>query len=199
MLATFIIGLREGLEAALIVGIIAAFLRRNGRSLTPMLIGVGAAVLLSLAVGIGLKLVEQSLPQAAQEGMEAIIGVVAGAVQGYFLTRLSYTVEPVKAAALTIPLPDLVTDALYSALVGEKLIDFPHMEKFDLETFKTHIRDKLNERLGEEVFHDVIVEQIDFLSKADIRSNMRRGSFTMKKGEKVVEGEAAPAEAAPSH
>ena len=32
---------------------IAAFLRRNGRSLTPMLIGVGAAVLLSLAVGIG--------------------------------------------------------------------------------------------------------------------------------------------------
>ncbi len=77
MLATFIIGLREGLEAALIVGIIAAFLRRNGRSLTPMLIGVGAAVLLSLAVGIGLKLVEQSLPQAAQEGMEAIIGVVA--------------------------------------------------------------------------------------------------------------------------
>lgn len=63
MLATFIIGLREGLEAALIVGIIAAFLRRNGRSLTPMLIGVGAAVLLSLAVGIGLKLVEQSLPR----------------------------------------------------------------------------------------------------------------------------------------
>lgn len=139
-------------------------------------------------------------------GLETVRGEVTsipvisdGAVQGYFLTRLSYTVEPVKAAALTIPLPDLVTDALYSALVGEKLIDFPHMEKFDLETFKTHIRDKLNERLGEEVFHDVIVEQIDFLSKADIRSNMRRGSFTMKKGEKVVEGEAAPAEAAPSH
>jgi high-affinity iron transporter len=77
VLATFIIGLREGLEAALIVGIIAAFLRRNGRSLTPMLIGVGAAVLLSLGVGIGLKMVEMSLPQQAQEGMEAIIGVVA--------------------------------------------------------------------------------------------------------------------------
>ena len=77
MLATFIIGLREGLEAALIVGIIAAFLRRHGRSLTPMLIGVGAAILLSLGVGVGLRLVEMGLPQAAQEGMEAIIGVVA--------------------------------------------------------------------------------------------------------------------------
>ncbi|MFT4108517.1 iron uptake transporter permease EfeU, partial [Propionicimonas sp.] len=77
MLATFVIGLREGLEAALIVGIIAAFLRRNGRSLTPMVVGVLAAVLLSLGVGVGLHLVERELPQAAQEGMETIIGTVA--------------------------------------------------------------------------------------------------------------------------
>jgi high-affinity iron transporter len=77
VLATFVIGLREGLEAALIVGIIAAFLRKNGRSLKPMALGVVAAVLLSLAVGVALKVIETNLPQAAQEGMEAIIGVVA--------------------------------------------------------------------------------------------------------------------------
>ncbi|TDT29821.1 iron uptake transporter permease EfeU [Naumannella halotolerans] len=77
MLATFIIGLREGLEAALIVGIIAAFLRRNGRSLVPMAIGVTAAIVISLLVGISLRFAEQSLPQAAQEGLETVIGVVA--------------------------------------------------------------------------------------------------------------------------
>lgn len=77
MLATLVIGLREGLEATLIVGIIAAFLRRNRVPLVPMWLGVGTAVLLSVAVGFGLQLVEQALPQAEQEGMETIIGVVA--------------------------------------------------------------------------------------------------------------------------
>ena len=77
MLATLVIGLREGLEAALIVGIIAAFLKRNGKSLVPMWIGVAAALVASVAVGVVLALVEQALPQAAQEGMESIIGLVA--------------------------------------------------------------------------------------------------------------------------
>jgi high-affinity iron transporter len=77
VLATLVIGLREGLEAALIVGIIAAFLKRNGASLKPMWIGVGAALALSIAVGFILQAIEASLPQAAQEGMEAIIGAVA--------------------------------------------------------------------------------------------------------------------------
>lgn len=77
MLATFVIGLREGLEAALIVSIIAAFLRNNGKSLAPMWLGVTLAVMLSLAVGVGLALVERALPQSAQEGLETIIGIVA--------------------------------------------------------------------------------------------------------------------------
>ncbi|TWP36488.1 iron uptake transporter permease EfeU [Leekyejoonella antrihumi] len=77
MLATFVIGLREGLEAALIVGIIAAFLRKNNKPLLPMWIGVAVAVALSIAVGLLLEIVEGSLPQSAQEGMETVIGVVA--------------------------------------------------------------------------------------------------------------------------
>lgn len=77
MLATFVIALREGLEAALIVGIIAAFLRKNGKSLTAMWAGVLLAVVLSVLVGVGLSLTERALPQASQEAMEATIGLVA--------------------------------------------------------------------------------------------------------------------------
>lgn len=77
MIATLVIALREGLEAALIVSIIAAFLRRNGESLRPMWIGVALAILFSVAVGLGLSLLEQSLPQSRQEALETVIGAVA--------------------------------------------------------------------------------------------------------------------------
>jgi len=139
-------------------------------------------------------------------GLETIRGEVtsipvisSGAVQGYFLTRLSYTVDPERVAALTIPVPDLITDALYTALVGEPLIDFPDMERFDLESFKTHIRDSLNERVGETVFHDVIVEQIDFLSKEDIRSNVQQGHSLKNNATVDAPASPPPPAAAPSH
>src|SRR6185437_14459835 len=77
MLATLVIGLREGLEAALIVGIVAAFLRNNGKSLAAMWVGVALAVMLSITVGVGLDIVEKTLPQARQEGMESVIGAIA--------------------------------------------------------------------------------------------------------------------------
>lgn len=51
--ATFLIGLREGLEAALVVGILVAYLTRVGRrdALPKLWTGVGLAVALALGVG----------------------------------------------------------------------------------------------------------------------------------------------------
>lgn len=77
MFATFIIGLREGLEAALIVSIIATFLKRNGQSLRTMWFGVIVATLLSIAVGVGLNVTANALPQAQQEALESVIGAIA--------------------------------------------------------------------------------------------------------------------------
>jgi FTR1 family protein len=84
MLPTFVIGLREGVEAALIVGIIAAFLAKDPRgreAMRWMWIGVAAAVGLCVAAGVALELVNQELPHREQEGLESVIAALAvGAV-----------------------------------------------------------------------------------------------------------------------
>lgn len=79
MLPTFVIGLREGVEASLIVGIIAAFLRQRGdlRQLKFVWYGVGAAVALCAALGIGLEIVNEQLPQKEQEMLETVIAFIA--------------------------------------------------------------------------------------------------------------------------
>ncbi|WHU45636.1 FTR1 family protein [Gordonia sp. L191] len=87
MLATLIIGLREGLEAALIVGIIAAFLRRQQRrdALRWMWIGVIVAILICVAVAIGLEVLSRDLPQQQQEALETVIGAIAVAMVTYMI------------------------------------------------------------------------------------------------------------------
>jgi high-affinity iron transporter len=82
MLPTFVIGLREGVEASLIVGIIAAFLRQRGaaRQLRWMWVGVATAVALCTAAAVGLQVVNSQLPQRQQEGLETVIALVAVAM-----------------------------------------------------------------------------------------------------------------------
>lgn len=87
MLTTFVIGLREGLEAALIVGIIAAFLKRNAPvgTLKYLWVGVGSAVAICLAGGIILSLISAYLPQRQQEMLECVIAAVAVVMISYMI------------------------------------------------------------------------------------------------------------------
>ncbi len=87
MLPTFVIGLREGLEASLIVGIIAAFLiqRDERRALRPMWIGVAIAIGLCVAVAVVLRLIGESLPFQQREFMEGMLALLAVAGVTYMV------------------------------------------------------------------------------------------------------------------
>lgn len=79
MFIPFLIMLREGIEAALIVGIVAGFLKKGGHgNLMPAVwVGVLLAVALSLFVGAGLQLFAAEFPQKQQELFEGVVGLIA--------------------------------------------------------------------------------------------------------------------------
>ena len=79
MLVAFLIMLREGIEASLIVGIIASYLAQTGRRqyLGAVWVGVGIAAALCAAVGIGLHAASAEFPQRQQELFETIVALVA--------------------------------------------------------------------------------------------------------------------------
>lgn len=99
MLPSFVIGLREGLEAALIVSIVAAFLRQHDRRdvMRWVWLGVAAAIALCLAVGIALHLVSKNLPYRQQEGLETVIALVAVAMVTYMVVWMRRNARELKA------------------------------------------------------------------------------------------------------
>jgi high-affinity iron transporter len=76
---TFLIGLREGLEASLVVGILVAYLVKsgNGHRLRPLWGGIAVAVGISLAFGALLQFTSAELSFQAQEAFGGFASLVA--------------------------------------------------------------------------------------------------------------------------
>jgi high-affinity iron transporter len=82
MLIAFLIMLREGIEAALIVGIVAGYLgQTGGRRLLPAVWGGAAlAAALCLALCLALNAASAEFPQRQQEFFEGVVALVAVAM-----------------------------------------------------------------------------------------------------------------------
>lgn len=97
-----------------------------------------------------------------------------GAVQGYFLARLVFTAEQKKLAAIRVPAENLLIDQVFGYLYGNPMIDFTRVDRLDIEAFRTGLRDSVNARVGEKLIYEVLVEQVDYLSKQEIRDNQAK-------------------------
>src|SRR5690606_27986933 len=133
MLANYLIGLREGLEAALVVGILVAYLVKiQRRDMLPWVwLGVAIAASVSVVVGAALTLGPQGLSFAAQEiiggGLSVVavglitwmifwMGKTARHLRRHLHTALDKAINVGKGAVLTMALLAVGREGLETAL-----------------------------------------------------------------------------------
>ncbi|GAA2136503.1 iron uptake transporter permease EfeU [Glycomyces algeriensis] len=141
MFATFLVGLREGLEAALVVSILVAYLVKSDqrRYLPHVWIGAAAAVLISIGAGAALNYGSAYLSLAGQERFEAITSLLAVAfvtwmifwmrvaarkIGGDLRDRLTGAIAIGPIAVTAIAFLAVIREGLETALILYAMIDF---------------------------------------------------------------------------
>ncbi len=98
MLANFLIGLREGLEASLIVSILIAYLVKSGRrhEIRYVWMGVGAAVVLVVAVFAAITIIFDQLSFKTQEIVGGTMSILAAGLVTWMIFWMRRTARSLK-------------------------------------------------------------------------------------------------------
>ncbi|MFE4537733.1 iron uptake transporter permease EfeU [Streptomyces scopuliridis] len=98
MFGNYLIGLREGLEASLVVCILVAYLVKTERrdALRPIWLGIGAAVVIALGFGFGLEFGSQELTFEAKEALGGSLSVLAVALVTWMVFWMRRTARHLK-------------------------------------------------------------------------------------------------------
>jgi high-affinity iron transporter len=99
LLGNYLIGLREGLEASLVVSILIAYLVKSGnrKALPPVWGGVGTAVALAVAFGIVLSVASGEMQFKTQETFGGVLSIVAVGLVTWMVFWMRRTARFMKA------------------------------------------------------------------------------------------------------
>ena len=131
MFPSFLIGLREGLEAALIVAILVAYLVKtsNGHALKRLWLGVGAAIGVSVALGLVMTFISEELSEEAAEAFAGITSLLAVGLITWMIFWMATNARHIKAH-----LHGEMDRALETSTVAVAMVAFLAVVREGLET-----------------------------------------------------------------
>lgn len=97
-------------------------------------------------------------------------------VRGYLVLDVVFTVDGSEKFKPSVPLEYLLNDAILMSVYENNDLDIFRLEKFDLKKFQNKLLKDINDKLGESVVNEILIQKIEFISKDDVRDLQIRRS-----------------------
>ena len=94
----------------------------------------------------------------------------AGMVAGYVVAQFVYTADAAALNRLSVPPDPFILDEAYRTIFSDERIDFHHLDRFDVASLTTKLKEHANTRFGIDLLQDVLVEQFTFVTKDEVRA-----------------------------
>lgn len=101
-----------------------------------------------------------------------IIG--AGTIQGYMVAQFVFTVDANALAKMQVNPEIYVLDEAFKTIYAGEQVNFQNMKKQDLPLLAKKLGENVNKRLGMEIVQDVLIDQLSYIPKKDMRGGAAR-------------------------
>ena len=95
-----------------------------------------------------------------------------GAIQGYIIVQLSYSVDPVVQKSVSAPPEVFLLDEAFRYVYNDDSIDFSNLKKYDLQKLTKTLIENVNARLNCALVKDVLISEFNYMSKTDVKKQL---------------------------
>ncbi|MET0568908.1 MAG: hypothetical protein ABWZ74_07510 [Hyphomicrobiaceae bacterium] len=100
--------------------------------------------------------------------------IADGAIQGYVIVQLAFSIEAKQLKQMTIKPDAILMDEAFKTIYAGETIDFRNIKKQDLPALLKAIGDNANRRLGAPMVQDVLIQELNYVPKAEARLGEKR-------------------------
>lgn len=108
--------------------------------------------------------------------MMSVPVIRGGEVVGYLIMQLSFAVDRSSLEDRKVELLPFMQDAAFRTIFSDQDVDFRRLRPGDLDRLTGAIAKEANGRLGADLVRHVLLQQVNYVRKEDIRTNWISGS-----------------------
>jgi hypothetical protein len=100
--------------------------------------------------------------------------IAEGAIQGYVIAQFIFSIDAKQLKQLSIKPEAILLDEAFKVIYAGEAIDFRNIKKQDLPAMLKSINDGVNKRFGSQLVESVLIQELNYVSKAEARLGDKR-------------------------